>query len=139
LKLTPDNVRDIIWKWGETIKKIINETWVAIDFKEDGTTIITAENSDIAKKAIEMINDIIWEPQIWEKILWKVIRVESFGVFVDLWRWKVGLCHISNLSKGYVQDTKKLFKEWEEIFVEVVNIKENGKIEIKNITDHNKL
>jgi polyribonucleotide nucleotidyltransferase len=135
LKLTPDDVRNIIWKWWETIKKIIDQTGVAIDFKEDGTTIITAENWESAQKAIAMIEEIIWKPEIWMKIKWKIIRVESFGVFVDLWHGKTGLCHISNLSKDFIKDPKELFKEGDEILVEISNIKDDGKIEIKKIED----
>ena len=135
LKLTPDDVRNIIWKWWETIKKIIDQTGVAIDFKEDGTTIITAENWESAQKAIAMIEEIIWKPEIWMKIKWKIIRVESFGVFVDLWHGKTGLCHISNLSKDFIKEPKELFKEGDEILVEIINIKDDGKIEIKKIED----
>ena len=133
LNLTPDDVRNIIWKWGETIKKIIDQTWVAIDFKEDGTTIITSDNEEWAKKAIEMIEDIIWKPEIWMKLKWVITRVESFWVFVDLWHWKTGLCHISNLSKDFIKDPAKLFKVGDIIEVEIVNIKEDWKIEIRRI------
>ena len=133
LNLTPDDVRNIIWKWGETIKKIIDETWVAIDFKEDGTTIITAENGESAQKAIAMIEEIIWKPEVGMKIKWKIIRVESFWVFVDLWHGKTGLCHISNLSKDFIKDPKQLYKEWDEIEVEIINIKDDGKIEIRKV------
>lgn len=133
LHLTPDDIRNIIWRWGETIKKIIDETDVAIDFKENWTTIITADNEKNAQKAIDMIKEIIWKPEIWTIIKWKIIRVESFWVFVDLWHWKVWLCHISNLSKGFIRNIKELFKEWDEITVEIINIKEDWKIEIRRI------
>ena len=133
LKLTPDDVRNVIWKWWETIKKIIDETWVAIDFKEDGTTIITAENGLAAQKAIDMINEIVRKPTIWEKIKWIVKKVESFWVFVDLWHGKTGLCHISNLSSDFIKDPHEIVKEWDEIIVEIINIKEDGKIEIKKV------
>jgi len=133
LKLTPDDVRNVIWKWWETIKKIIDETWVAIDFKEDGTTIITAEDGLAAQKAIDMINEIVRKPTIWERIKWIVKKVESFWVFVDLWHGKTGLCHISNLSSDFVKDPHEIVKEWDEIIVEIINIKEDGKIEIKKV------
>ena len=135
LKLTPDDVRNVIWKWWETIKKIIDETWVAIDFKEDGTTIITAEDGNSAQRAIEMIQEIIRKPTIWERIKWIVKKVESFWVFVDLWHGKTWLCHISNLSKDFIKDPSELFKEWDEILVEIINIKEDGKIEIKRVEE----
>ncbi len=133
LNLNPDDVRNIIWKWWETIKKIIEQTGVAIDFKEDWTTIITSNNEESTKQAISMIEEIIWKPKTWMKIKWKIIRVEKFWVFVDLWHWKTWLCHISNLSKNFIEDPKKIFKENDEIYVEIVNIKDDWKIEIKKI------
>lgn len=131
LNLTSDNVRTIIWKWWETIKYIIEQTNVAIDFEDDGTTIITSENEQDAQKAINIINDLIWEPKVWEKINWKISRVEDYWVFVNLGKWKSWLCHVSNLSKDYIKDVKAIFNEWDEILVEITNIKTDGKIEIK--------
>jgi len=130
LKLTPDNVRTIIWKWWETIKDIIDQTWVAIDFEDDGTTVITANNQEDAQKAIDMIMDLIWEPKVGEKIKWKITRVESYGIFVDLGKWKTGLCHVRSF-KEYIEDLTKKFKVWDEIEVEISDIGKDGKIQIK--------
>jgi len=132
LDLEPDDVRTIIWKWWETIKGIIDQTGVAIDFEDDGTTFITAGNKQQAQKAIDMIMDLVWKPTKWEKIKWKIIRVESYGVFVDLWRWKTWLCHIRNF-KDYIEDLTKKYKVGDEIEVEIIWTKPDGKIEIKAV------
>ena len=47
---------------GSNVKDIIEKTGVAIDFEDDGTTIITANNQESAQKAIDMIMDLVWEP-----------------------------------------------------------------------------
>lgn len=133
LKLTPDNVRTIIWKWWETIKKILEKTWVSIDFEDDGTTIITSENAEDKKKVISMIEDLVRTPKVWEIIEWKVSRVESYGVFVDLWRWKTWLCHVRNLSKNFIEDVTKVFSVGDTIKVEITNIKSDGKLEIRKV------
>jgi len=132
LNLTPDNVRTIIWKWWETIKDIIDKTWVAIDFEDNGTTIITANNQEQAQKAIDMIMDLVWEPTKWEKIKWKITRVESYGVFVDLWKWKTWLAHVRSF-KEYIEDLTKKFKVGDEIEVEISEIWKDGKIQIKPV------
>lgn len=132
LDLTPDNVRTIIWKWWETIKNIIDETGVAIDFEDDGTTFITADNRQQAQKAIDIILDLVWEPKKWDKIKWKITRIESYGVFVDLWKWKTWLCHVRSF-KDYIEDLTKKFKVWDEIEVEITWTKSDGKIEIKAV------
>ena len=133
LKLQPSDVRKIIWKWWETIKNIIDESWVSIDFKDDGTTIITSENLEWKEKAIKLIDDLVWSPIKWEKINWKIVRVESYGVFVDLWRWKIWLCHVRNLSKNFIEDVNKSFKVWDSLLVEITWTKQDGKIEIKAV------
>ncbi len=133
IKLTPDNVRTIIWKWWETIKKIIEATNVAIDFEDDGTTIITSENEQDKQKAIKFIEDLTWEPKVWEIIEWKISRVENYGVFVDLWKWKTWLCHVRNLSKDFIEDVTKVFNVGDTIKVEITNIKPDGKLEIKKV------
>ena len=133
LKLTQDNVRTIIWKWWETIKKLIEQTNVAIDFEDDGTTVITSENTKNEQKAIKMIEELIWKPTIWEIINWKINRIENYGVFVDLWKWKTWLCHVRNLSTDFIEDITKIFKIWDEIKVKITNIKLDGKVEIKKV------
>jgi predicted RNA-binding protein with RPS1 domain len=79
-----------------------------------------------------MIMDLVWEPSKWDKIKWKITRVESYWVFVDLWKWKTWLCHVRSF-KDYIDDLTKKYKVWDELEVEVVNIKDDGKIEIKAI------
>jgi len=130
LKLQPDDVRKIIWKWWETIKDIIDQTWVAIDFEDDGTTIITSENAIWKEKAIQLIQDLVWEPTKWEKIKWKITRVESYGVFVDLWKWKIWLAHVKNF-KDFIEDLSKKFKVGDELEVEILDVGKDGKIQIK--------
>jgi len=133
LKLTSDDVRTIIWKWWETIKKIIEQTNVAIDFEDDWTTIITSENTEDEQKAIKIIKDLIWKPTIWEIIDWQIIRIESYWAFIDLWRWKTWLCHVRNISTDFIEDLTKMFKIGDEMKVKIMNIKPDGKVEIKKV------
>lgn len=133
LKLQPDDVRKIIWKWWETIKNIIDQTWVAIDFEDDGTTVITSENAEWKEKAIQLIQDLTWEPKKWEKIKWKITRIESYGLFVDLWKWKTGLCHVKSF-KDFIEDLSQKFKVWDELEVEISDIGRDGKIQIKAVS-----
>lgn len=133
LKLSQDNVRKVIWKWWETIKNIIEKTGVAIDFEDDWTTIITSSDAQGTNAAIEIINEITWEPKIWDIIDWKITRLEAYWVFVDLGRWKTWLCHVRNLSKDFIKDVNEHFKIWDLLKIQVTNIKEDGKVEIKAV------
>ena len=132
LKLQPDDVRKIIWKWWETIKDIIDQTWVSIDFEDDGTTVITSENSEWKEKAIQLIEDLVWKPTKWEKIKWKITRIESYGLFVDLGKWKTWLCHVKSF-KDFIEDLTKKFKVGDDLEVEISEIWRDGKIQIKAV------
>ena len=133
LDLTPDDVRTIIWKWWETIKKIIEQTNVTIDFEDDGTTFITSQNDKDKEKTLEIIKGLLWQPKKWDILEWKIIRIEPYWIFVDVWKWKIWLCHVSNLSDKYIKDPNEIFKVWDKIQVEITNLKEDGKIEIKKV------
>ena len=131
IKLTPTQIRDVIWPGGATIQEIIKQTGVKIDFKDDGTTIITAKNQKDWEKAIKMIREVSWQPQEGDIIEWTITRVEPYGVFVKLWKNKLWLCHISNLWPGFIWDPRMMFKEGQKIRVKIIKIDEDGKIQLK--------
>jgi polyribonucleotide nucleotidyltransferase len=131
IKLTPSQIRDVIWPGGATIQEIIKQTGVKIDFKDDGTTIITAKNQKDWEKAIKMIREVSWQPQEGDIIEWTITRVEPYGVFVKLWKNKLWLCHISNLWPGFIWDPRMMFKEGQKIRVKIIKIDEDGKIQLK--------
>jgi len=112
LKVDPGQVKDVIGPWWSVINEIIRQTWVKIDFLEDGTCFITAKNREDNNKAVEIIKTIIWTPQEWDTIEWTISRIETYWVFVSLSKNKQWLCHVKNLSDGFISDPRTLFKEW---------------------------
>lgn len=130
-KLENEQIKLVIWKWWENINKIIEDTWVKIDFKEDGTCLITSLDQESAAKAKDLIFDSFWEPKVWDIINWKVTRIEKYWLFVDLWKGKMWLCHVKNLSSWFISDTNTLFKIWDKIKVKVFGIDNDGKIQLK--------
>jgi polyribonucleotide nucleotidyltransferase len=63
IKLTPSQIRDVIGPGGATIQEIIKQTGVKIDFKDDGTTIITARDQKSGEEALKLIKQVSWQPQ----------------------------------------------------------------------------
>lgn len=57
---------------------------VSIDFEDDGTTYITAKNSEVGSRARDMIKAVIREPSKGDQIQGKITRVEAYGAFVEI-------------------------------------------------------
>ncbi len=133
IKLTPSQIRDVIWPGGATIQEIIKQTGVKIDFKDDWTTIITARNQKNAEEALKLIKEVSWQPQEGEIVEWIITRVEPYGVFVKLWKNKLWLCHISKLGPWFVGDPRMMFKEWQKIRVKIIKVEEDGKIQLQRV------
>lgn len=127
-------IKDVIWSWWETISTITKETWSKIDFKEDWTTIITAQNNEAAEKTLKMIREVSWQPEEWDIIEGKIFRIENYGVFVNIGKNKTGLCHVKNLWSWYISDPSTMFKEGDNIKVKIIWIDDNGKIQLKKET-----
>ncbi len=131
LQLTPSQIRDVIWPWWTNINEIIRQSNAKVDFKDDGTTIITTRNSYEEQEALRLIKESSWQPQEWEVLEGTITRVESYGVFVDLWKGKTGLCHVKNLWEWFISDPKVMFKENDQIRVKITGIDKDWKIQLR--------
>ena len=126
-KINPDKIKEVIGKGGETITKIILETSnvdvvqdinaVKVDLEDDGTVIIYHTNRDVINRTRDMIEYIAKEVVTGEIYTGKVVKVEDFGVFVQLWPGCEGLCHVSQLAWERVEKASDLFKVGDEIIV----------------------
>ncbi len=126
-KINPDKIKDVIGKGGETITKIILEcsnvktvqdvNAVKVDLADDGTVTIYHTNKDIIEKTEEMIKSIAREVERGVKYTAKVIKVEDFGCFVELWPGCEGLVHVSQLAHERVEKPSDIVKVGDEIIV----------------------
>ncbi|MGN1338176.1 MAG: polyribonucleotide nucleotidyltransferase [Candidatus Coprovivens sp.] len=126
-KINPDKIKEVIGKGGETITKIICEASnvsvvqdinaVKVDLEDDGTVIIYHTNRDVINKTKDMIEYIAKEVVPGEIYTGKVVKVEDFGVFVQLWPGCEGLCHVSQLAWERIDKASDLFKVGDEIIV----------------------
>ncbi|MCG8542518.1 MAG: polyribonucleotide nucleotidyltransferase [Clostridia bacterium] len=129
-KIDPEKIRDIIGPGGKTINKIIAETDVKIDIEDDGSVFITANNMEQGDKAIKIIEEIIREVTVGEIYVGKIVRITSFGAFVEVLPGKEGLVHISQMAKERIAKVEDLFKVGDEIVVKVVEIDKQGRINL---------
>ncbi|WYP24923.1 polyribonucleotide nucleotidyltransferase [Alkalihalobacillus sp. FSL W8-0930] len=130
LKINPDKIRDVIGPSGKVINQIIEETGVKIDIEQDGTVYISSTEKEMNDKARKIIEDIVREVQLGETYLGKVKRIEKFGAFVELFKGKDGLVHISQLAEERVGKVEDVVKIGDEIFVRVTEIDNQGRVNL---------
>ena len=137
--IKPDKIKDVIGKGGETINKIIDETGVKIDIEEDGQVFIYSADSEKAKQALEMVEDIVREVEVDGIYLGEVTRITTFGAFVDIGvNGKEGLLHISKISKERIKKVEDVLKVGDKITVKVIDIDNQGRINLTAILSDEK-
>ncbi|WP_368487638.1 polyribonucleotide nucleotidyltransferase [Clostridium sp. BJN0013] len=130
MSIPPDKIRDVIGAGGKVINKIIAETGVKIDIKEDGKIFVMSENSESAKKALKIIDDLTREILVGEIYLGKVTKITNFGAFVEIHKGKEGLVHISKLDFTRVNKVEDVVSVGDEILVKVIEIDSQGRINL---------
>lgn len=133
IQIKPEKVREVIGSGGKTINKIIDETGVKIDITDEGLVTVSSQNGEGGKRAIEMIESIVEEPEVGDIYLGKVIKIMNFGCFVSFGHNKEGLIHISKLDKKRVQKVEDVVKEGDELMVKILEIDDKGRINLSRI------
>ena len=136
--INPNKIKDVIGKGGEMITKIILEASnvtsvtdmnaVKVDLEDDGRVIIYHTDKDIIDKTAEMIQEIVREPEVGKIYNAKVVKIEEFGCFVQIWPGCEGLVHISALAKEHVKKTEDVVKLGDEILVKCLGYDKKGRL-----------
>lgn len=138
-RVDPDKIRDIIGPGGKTINKIIAETNVKIDIEDDGKVYISATDAKNGQMALKIIEGLTKEVTEGEIYLGKVVRIMTFGAFVEILPGKEGLVHISKLDKKRVEKVEDVVNIGDEVLVKVTEIDRQGRINLSRkdaITDN---
>ena len=130
ISIDPEKIRDVIGAGGKVINKIIADTGVKIDIKEDGTVFVSSADHDGVNEAIRIIEGLTKEVQAGEVYLGKVTKIAAFGAFIEILPNKEGLCHISKLDKKRVEKVEDVVSVGDEILVKVTEIDSQGRINL---------
>lgn len=125
-----DKIRDVIGPGGKQINEIIDKTGVKIDIEQDGTVYILHDNTENINQAVEMIEDIVREVEVGKIYLGKVVRIEKFGAFVEIFPGQDGLVHISQLAEERVAKTEDVVNVGDQIYVKVTEIDDRGRVNL---------
>ncbi|UFU01073.1 polyribonucleotide nucleotidyltransferase [Radiobacillus kanasensis] len=130
MHIKPDKIRDVIGPSGKQINKIIEDTGVKIDIEQDGTVFISSTEMEMNKKAQKIIEDIVREVEVGEMYLGTVKRIEKFGAFVELFKGKEGLVHISEMAEERINKVEDVVKLGDKIMVKVKEIDNQGRVNL---------
>lgn len=128
--IDPDKIREVIGPGGKMINKIIAETGVKIDLEDDGRVYILSADAEASAKARRIIEGIAKDVEVGDVYYGKVTRLMNFGAFVELAPGKEGMCRINNLDHNFVEKVEDVVKEGDEIWVKVIEIDKQGRINL---------
>ena len=136
--IKPEKIKDVIGRGGEMITKIICEASgvdmvndiraVKVDLEDDGKVVIYHTDKEVIDKTAEMILNIVREVEEGKVYSAKVVSVEEFGCFVQVWPGCEGLVHISKLAKERVEKTEDVVKVGDEILVKAIGTDKKGRL-----------
>lgn len=129
IKIDVDKIKVVIGKGGETIDKIIEETGVKIDIDEDGNVSIFSSDQAAIDRAKEIIAGLVREAKVGEVYRGKVVRIEKFGAFVNLFDKTDALVHISEISWTRTANVADVLEVGEEVDVKVIKVDDKGRVD----------
>ena len=139
-KINPEKIKDVIGRGGDMITKIILEASnvnsvndkdaVKVDLEDDGRVIIYHTDAAIIAKTRKMIEDVAREVEEGTVYTGKVVKVEDFGCFVELWPGCEGLVHVSELDHKRVDKPKDIVNVGDKILVKALGYDARGRLNL---------
>ena len=131
LKISREKIGELIGSGGKTVNGIIEKTKTTINIEDDGYVYISGDNLQRVQEAAEIVKEITREYHPGEIYQGTITRLLDFGVFVQLSPNHEGLIHISKLSPHYIKNVRDVVSEGDKVEVEVIEIDELGRINLK--------
>ena len=138
IKIKEEKIKDVIGRGGDVITKIIQDASgvvsvndknaVKIDIEDDGRVILYHSDYAVIDKAIELIENVVREVEEGQIYTAKVVKIEPFGCFVEVWPGCEGLVHISKLAKERVEKVEDVVKVGDEIVVKAIGTDNKGRL-----------
>ena len=139
-RINPEKIKDVIGRGGEMITKIIldasnvktvnDKDAVKVDIEDDGRVIIYHTDASIIAKTRKMIEEVVREVEVNAIYNGKVVKVEDFGCFVELWPGCEGLVHVSELDYKRVEKPKDIVSVGDKIIVKALGYDNRGRLNL---------
>lgn len=131
--IDPEKIREVIGTGGKVINQIIAETGVKIDIDDDGRVCVASTDMDKMQRAKQIIMTIATDLELNCEYEGTVIRITTFGAFVEVAPGKEGMVHISKLSKDHVEKVEDVVNIGDRVLVKTIKIDERGRVDMKLI------
>ena len=128
--INPEKIGLLIGPGGKTIRAMQEETGAQIDIAEDGTVTISAANAESADAALARIEAMTEDIQVGRIYKGKVTSIKDFGAFIEIAPGKDGLCHISELSDGFVKNVNDVCKVGDQMDVKVIAVDDQNRVKL---------
>jgi len=125
-----EKIKDVIGPGGKNIRGIIDKTGVKIDIDDTGKVSIASPDADSADEALNMVKNIIREPEVGVIYKGSVKRILDFGAVIEIFSGTTGLLHISQISNKRIDKVEDVFKLGEEVTVKCIGVDKTGKIRL---------
>ena len=128
--INPEKIGEVVGPRGKTINKIIEETGVKIDIEDDGSVFIATEDAEAAKRARAIVEGIAKDLEVGDVFTGKVVRIMTFGAFVEYAPGKDGMIHISKLANHRVDKVEDVVSIGDTLECRVAEIDSQGRINL---------
>ena len=127
MHIDPERIREVIGKGGSVIQKIVADTGAKVDIDDDGTIHIASPDAESCAIAKKCIDDIVFVPEVGKLYYGRVVRLMTFGAFVEIAPGKDGLVHISKLADKRIEKVEDACKVGDMMWVKFMEIDEKGR------------
>lgn len=130
IMIDPEKIGKLIGPGGKTIRAIQEKWGVNIDVEDDGSVMISGPNTEVVMSAQSEVEALGAEVKVGAVYTGKVVSVKEFGAFIELAPGTDGMCHVSELSDGYVKSVSDVVKVGDTITVKVINVDDQGRVKL---------
>ena len=130
MTIAKDKIREVIGKGGSVIKSITEKSGANVDINDDGEIKIFGDSPESRQTAIDLINQIVADPEVGQIYIGTVVKIVEFGAFVSIDGGKEGLVHVSEIMEERVEKVSDYLVEGEEVDVKVIGIDDRGRVKL---------
>ena len=130
MTIPKDKIREVIGKGGSVIKSITEKSGANVDINDDGEIKIFGDSPESRQTAIDLINQIVADPEVGHIYTGTVVKIVEFGAFVSIDGGKEGLVHVSEIMEERVEKVSDYLVEGEEVDVKVIGIDDRGRVKL---------